>query len=353
MTLGGFSPSVSVITPTFNQARFIGACMSSVVAQTYPNWDQFILDDGSTDDTADVVRRQADPRIRYEHQPHLGILALPETYNRALRATTGELVAILEGDDFWAPDKLELLVPKFRDPEVVLAYGRTAIVVGGSPSGKSIPDASFTKTFGTRALFNRPVGSAALALLQTGFPFTFPCSVVVRRSTLEAIGGFQAVTDLGAVDYPTFLTLTLRGRFEYVDRIVAYWRRHAASGSWPGHQRDMVAAHTFARSFMRAHAADLRLSPDQERRIERTWQRRLERASFNTGRYLLLQRRWADARDSFNRALLSTYPPVFIGGFVGYAASLLRADIEGLLAATGRMSFTGEPTAQSHREGAP
>ncbi len=346
MTLRDFSPLVSVITPTFNQSRFIGQCLSSVIAQTYPNWEQLILDDASTDDTADVVQRFRDPRIRYHIQPHAGILALAETYNRGLRGTRGELVAILEGDDFWAPDKLAVLVPKFHDPDVVLAYGRTAIVAGTRPSGKTIPDDQFARRFARRALFNHPRGAAALAMLWTGFPFTFPCSVVIRRSALDAIGGFQTASGLGAMDYPTFLRLTLMGRFEYVDRVVAYWRRHPGSGSWSTHQSAMRAAADFARSFMSDHAAELALRSNQVREIERAGQRRLQRAAFNAGRYLLLQRNWRDARDEFVRAVRSPYPPILVGGLVGYVASLLRTDIEGLMGAAGRMSFPSERAAK-------
>lgn len=339
VTPGSFAPSVTVITPTFNQSRFIGQCMSSVIGQTYRNWDQFIIDDESTDETAQVVRSARDPRIRYERQPHAGILALPDTYNRALRATRSELVAVLEGDDFWAPDMLEVLVPKFRDPDVALAYGRTAIVTGQRLGGRTIPDARFARTFGHPVLFNRPPGAAAVAMLRTGFPFTFPCAVVMRRSALERIGGFQRAAGLGAMDYPTFLSLTLSGPFEYEDRIVAYWRRHPGSGSWSTHEPAMRAAAAYARSFVRDHAAQLELSGEDERAIERAAVRRLQRAAFNAGRYHLLQSRWPEARDDFVRAARSLYPPVLIGGVVGYVASLLRTDIEGLMAVAGRTSF--------------
>jgi glycosyltransferase involved in cell wall biosynthesis len=335
-----FAPSVSVLTPTFNQARFIDQCISSVVAQRYANWEQLILDDASTDDTAHVVARwRSDPRIRYERQPHAGIMALSRTYDRALRATRGELIAILEGDDFWDPTHLETLVPKFRDPDVVLAYGRTAVVVGGRPNGKTIPDDRFARVYGTPALFNRPLGAAAVAMLRMGFPFTFPCSVVVRRSALDAIGGFQTAEGLGAMDYPTFLELTTVGRFEYVERVHAYWRRHPASGSWSTHQQAMAAAAAFARSFIDDHATGLGLGAKQMRQIERAWQRRLQRAAFNSGRYLLLQRKWRDARDQFVEAARSPYPPIRVAGLVGWVASLLRTDIEGLMSATGRVSF--------------
>src|SRR5688572_16895965 len=127
MTPAEFAPLVSIITPTFNQARFIGPCISSVLAQTYTNWEQIIVDDGSTDETAAIVRSYTDPRIRYMRQEHVGILALAATYNRGLQAARGPLISILEGDDLWTADKLETLVPKLEDRDVVLGYGRTGI----------------------------------------------------------------------------------------------------------------------------------------------------------------------------------------------------------------------------------
>ena len=337
-----FAPLVSIITPTFNHERFIGPCISSVVAQTYTNWEQIIVDDGSTDDTAAIVRRYADPRIRYQRQEHVGILALAETYNRGLRAARGELISILEGDDLWTADKLDRLAPAFVDPDVVLGYGRTEILVGNELTAKLIPDGSFEKTYGKAVLFNDPPGAATFPLLlRSGFGF--PCALLIRRSALEAIGGFQYVKDLGAVDYPTLLALTLQGRFDFVERVVAYWRRHPASASWAGEERNARAMHEFVRAFMSDHGAELGLRTDQIQQIEQTWSHYRQRVAFNAGRYLLFQRRWAEARDRFLQAVRSPDPTVIVGALIGYVASLLRTHIEPVLTAAGRVSFSTRP----------
>jgi len=97
---------VSIITPTYNHAEFIGACIESVLAQTYPYWEMIIIDDGSTDDTGEVVARYEDDRIRYIRQPNMGVERLTETYNKALSLARGEYIAILEGDDYWPDYKL-------------------------------------------------------------------------------------------------------------------------------------------------------------------------------------------------------------------------------------------------------
>ena len=113
--------TVSIITPTYNHEKFIGACLDSVRAQTDPDWEMIVVDDGSTDRTGDLVAAAAaaDPRIRHVRQPNKGLARLGETYNEALRLARGDLVAILEGDDFWPPHRLAVQRPAFDDPAVV------------------------------------------------------------------------------------------------------------------------------------------------------------------------------------------------------------------------------------------
>ena len=117
------APLVTVITPTYNHASYIGRCLESVLAQTEPRWEQIVVDDGSTDGTAAIIGRFADPRIRHVSQRHRGIAGLGDVYNLALGMARGDYVAVLEGDDFWPRDKLERQLPAFEDPEVVLSWG--------------------------------------------------------------------------------------------------------------------------------------------------------------------------------------------------------------------------------------
>jgi glycosyltransferase involved in cell wall biosynthesis len=86
---------VTVITPTYNHEQYIRACIESVLSQTYPKWEQVIVDDGSTDKTPEIIGSYKDKRIRYVRQENVGIFRLPETYNRALAAARGELIAML------------------------------------------------------------------------------------------------------------------------------------------------------------------------------------------------------------------------------------------------------------------
>ncbi len=102
------SPKVSVITPAYNAAPYIGQAIESVQAQTLADWEMIIVDDASTDDTAQAVRRYlSDPRIRFlQNERNMGA---GYTRNRALEAAQGEWIAVLDADDWFAPQRLEKL----------------------------------------------------------------------------------------------------------------------------------------------------------------------------------------------------------------------------------------------------
>ena len=119
-------PLVSILTPAYQQLGYIRRCIESVLAQSYARWELVVADDGSTDGTPEAVEAYRDARIQVLRLPHRGLGALAETYNAALARTSGPLVAILEGDDRWPPDKLALQVPVFEDEGVALSWGVNA-----------------------------------------------------------------------------------------------------------------------------------------------------------------------------------------------------------------------------------
>lgn len=99
---------VSIITPTYNCARFIGETIGSIKAQTYTNWELIIVDDCSTDNTADVIKQHLaadNHRITYHCQTRN--MGAAEARNEALRRAKGRWIAFLDSDDLWQPTKLE------------------------------------------------------------------------------------------------------------------------------------------------------------------------------------------------------------------------------------------------------
>ena len=336
-------PVVSIITPTYDHADFIGRCIESVLGQSYPNWEQVIVDDDSKDATADIVSQYRDPRIRLERQSNQGAFELAKTYNHALSLATGELIAILEGDDFWPPDKLAKLVPAFDDADVVLAYGEAADVdAGGQEQGRKSDTARKIRRLPYSVLYNNPVGSATRYMLLTeGRSLVSPSTVIIRRGALEQIGGFQFVAGLPLTDYPTFLELSLKGKFHFSRRILGYRRRHETSVSVRYAQTIHDTVSDFTLAFLDRHHNRIDLSSSERQRIQQDWRATEDRLHFSEGRLLLLQRRWPEARAKFHDALKSKDLKVRLAAAAGSFFSWLHADIELLMKLAGRAAFRG------------
>jgi len=132
------SPRVSVIIPTYNRAQMLVECLESVISQTFTDYEVIVIDDGSTDDTGELVKPYLD-RIEYIKHENKGNAA---ARNSGLDIARGELIAFLDSDDLWLPGKLEREVDYLDghpDVDMVCANG----IFFGSPkfAAKSVvPD---------------------------------------------------------------------------------------------------------------------------------------------------------------------------------------------------------------------
>lgn len=114
------SPKVSVIIPTYNRAHLIGDSIHSVLTQTYTNLEIIVVDDGSTDNTEEVIAVILDPRLRYIRQPNRG---RSNARNHALSLATGKYITFLDSDDLYFPNKIELQVNYLKShPGVGMIY---------------------------------------------------------------------------------------------------------------------------------------------------------------------------------------------------------------------------------------
>ncbi len=209
---------VSIITPTFNHEAFISDCIESVLAQTYPNWEMIIVDDGSTDRNLEVISRFKDDRIRVFPREHVGVSHLDEIYNFALKKAKGEIMAILEGDDYWPPDKMERQLGAFQDDNVVLTFGKVAIVTADRRLISYFPEEIDRFKSMDKNAFLREL------LMANWIP---ACTAMCTRKALMAIGGFHENASAGYVDYPTWLALTNIGEVKALDDLLGYYRQHA------------------------------------------------------------------------------------------------------------------------------
>ncbi|RDH83779.1 MAG: hypothetical protein DIZ80_06475 [endosymbiont of Galathealinum brachiosum] len=112
-------PLVSIIIPAYNSEEFIGRALDSVFSQTYNNYEIIVIDDGSIDETSNIVRSY-EQNIVYLYQENAGVSA---ARNAGISIATGELIALLDSDDLWYPDKLEIQVNAYlNNPEVSLIH---------------------------------------------------------------------------------------------------------------------------------------------------------------------------------------------------------------------------------------
>lgn len=201
-------PKVSIIIPAYNQREYLAEAIQSVCDQTYRNWELVVVDDGSTDATAEVVANFSDARIHYIYQENKGS---PGARNTGIRNSRGDYLAFLDADDIYRSDKLGAQVNHLeQSPLIGLSYAsRIEVDHLGNPYW----------------LLSAPA-KVALEDLILGFPFTIN-DLVVRRSWVERIGLFDESFRLHSEDPDFYLRLALEGcRFERTNHFVAYRRLH-------------------------------------------------------------------------------------------------------------------------------
>jgi glycosyltransferase involved in cell wall biosynthesis len=204
-------PLVSVVIATYNMADFLPLAIQSVIAQTYQNIEVLIVDDGSTDGSADAVAPfLADPRVRYQKQGNGGQAVAK---NRGIRESKGDYVAFLDADDLWTPDKLEAQIPLFSASEAVgIVYSAFAYI---DERGNQLPRVS-------GRLYRGCVCGPLLISNFVGFGTS-----VVKRDCFERLGLFKESLQMG-IDYDLWLRFSTRYEFDYVSRPLLYYRE------WPG-----------------------------------------------------------------------------------------------------------------------
>lgn len=192
---------ISIIVPAYNAEDFIARALASALEQTYHNLEVILVDDGSTDATASIVRSIPDPRLGYVYQPNGG---QGRARNRGVQISSGEYITFLDADDFYLPRKVEQQVEFLRaHPEFKLVYcsalhyrkGRPEIVYRSRTRGRS--------------------GRLLPELLQTSY--INPNTVMMARGVLDQIGGFNE-TRYFPEEWELWCRLTLAGHaFGYLD----------------------------------------------------------------------------------------------------------------------------------------
>ncbi len=283
------APLVSVITPAFNVQDHVGEAIRSALEQTFTNIEVIVVDDGSTDGTADALQPfLADQRFRYERQqsggPH-------RARNRALDLAQGELFAFLDADDYWYPQKLELQVPLFekRGGPGVVYSNRQWVDAKGQPL-------TTTPVF-RRIRADRPVEKLILA---NGIPMS---TAIANRQCFEVTGRFDESLPC-ASDWDFWLRASMHCWFDYVEQPLAAHRKWGAQQLTANSMAQAETGILIQRKFLEQHAGSVGRGV-----VSRAWSRRYERR----GRILAEMGRRQEGFRDLARALW--HSPMNLGAF--------------------------------------
>lgn len=216
------NPLVTIITPAFNSASFIAEAIDSVICQTYKNWELLIVDDCSTDNTAEIATAYAskDKRIRvHALESNSGLPAVPRNY--ALKIAKGKYLTFLDSDDLWLREKLEKQVFFMeKNSEVFLSYSNFFCKKNNIIFDKIQPDPKVMcrgRVF--RDLF-----------LSDNF---IPCLTVIFRNQnnhmkylFDENPGFKAIED-----FDLWLRIAKDNNVDFIDEPLAIYRLHDNNSS--------------------------------------------------------------------------------------------------------------------------
>lgn len=223
------SPRLSVIIPAYNAAEFLPATIDSALAQTHPNLEVVVVDDGSTDGTRAVLDAYGD-RIIGVTQANGGPAA---ARNHALRLATGDYVGLLDADDLWAPTRAERCIALLEaDPTL------TGALTDSWRFTDDVADAT-ERIFGDRRTEPFPARADQLAA-SARYNF-LTASVVVRRGVVERLGGFDPAI-FGAEDYDLWCRILLAGGgFALIEEPLSFYR--VVEGSVSSNRRRQWGVH--------------------------------------------------------------------------------------------------------------
>jgi glycosyltransferase involved in cell wall biosynthesis len=203
------NPKVSVIIPTLNRADFIKESINSVLSQTYQDFEIIVIDDGSTDNTREIVEGYDNEKIKYFYQKNSG---LNSARNTGIRNSKGEYISYLDSDDIWHPYKLEKQVAILdKNSDIGLVY-----------CGSSLIDENGTHT-GKRPLI-RHSGYVFEKLIRYNFLYNGSIAIF-RRNCLEKVGLFDERT-VRMTDWEFYLRFAIHYKFYGIPEYLIKYRVH-------------------------------------------------------------------------------------------------------------------------------
>jgi glycosyltransferase involved in cell wall biosynthesis len=271
-------PEVSVIIPTYNSAQFLDEALQSVFDQTFKDFEVIVVDDGSTDQTKQVLDKYGD-RIRYIFQENGGPA---KARNRGIKASSGKYVAFLDADDIWLPLKLKKQVNTFRHrPELAMVFTEHCL-------------------FNERGVYKTSLGKKKKLLkgdiarnifLHSGVATS---TVMVRKDVFSEIGLFEEALYI-AEDDNMWIRIAANFKVELIDESLLKHRSHPQSIMTDKRK-------LFECVKKNINYLDCRYGKVKER-IEKAIPLKLSQVEFDQGYYYFERGDIANARKAFAKAI--------------------------------------------------
>ena len=264
-------PLFSVVIPTYNRVEKLGKTIDSVLSQSFTDFEILVMDDGSSDKTAELIASFDDPRIIYAWEKNFGGPSRPR--NRGIKLARAPWVCFLDADDWWMPNKLQVCFDHLHD-DVDFLYHDLVVSKDGLTGSQKIKSRNLQKPALRDLLLNgNGIGNS---------------SVVVRRKILEKIGGVdESVEMIAAEDFNTWLRVAgVTDKFTYLPMALGYYLEHEQNIS----KKNMSIPERFAIAEFLPH-----LSVKDSARLE-------ARLQFIEGRYLYSQGSYSKSMQHFLHA---------------------------------------------------
>jgi len=219
-------PKVSTIIPCFNGEKYISEAIESVLNQTYENIQIVIVNDGSTDNSEKIINQYLcnNRTIYIKHTKNRGI---PSARNTGIRASDGELIAFLDQDDIWLPDKIEKqqhYLNEINDTNIGLIFSDLLYGEGENYFQREWPKKIIPENI------NRIPNNVAFEHLYLN-NFIPMISVIITKTCLETVGLLDEKIRGGADDYELFLRISAKYGIRYLDTPLAVKRLHSENFS--------------------------------------------------------------------------------------------------------------------------
>lgn len=206
------SPLISIVIPSYNQAKYIAYNLDSILAQTYSNFEVIFIDDGSKDNTAEILKSytEKDSRIKYFYQNN-SERAVARSHG--ISKANGKYICLVDSDDTWLPHKLETqLAVMENDPEIILCYAPVNRI---DPENKPLKNAARQQEGYSGLIYKH-------LLMRNFIPSVTP---MIRASVLKNIG--EQVTDfIPYEDWDFWLRLSRCGKFHHIKEALGNYRLH-------------------------------------------------------------------------------------------------------------------------------